>query len=85
MFNRNIFKKKEDKEKTKEFICQSECDKIKEENERKELQRLQDKRREEKNQEIQRLQSKLAKYENVKPVSKTQSKKPTVEKKKEKK
>ena len=48
MFNRNIFKKKEDKEKTKEFICQSECDKIKEENERKELQRLQDKRREEK-------------------------------------
>ena len=38
-----------------------------------------------KNQEIQRLQSKLAKYENVKPVSKTQSKKPTVEKKKEKK
>ena len=48
MFNRKIFKKKEDKEKTKEFICQSECDKIKEENERKELQRLQDKRREEK-------------------------------------
>ncbi|MBQ8059335.1 MAG: glycoside hydrolase family 57 protein [Prevotella sp.] len=38
-----------------------------------------------KNKEIQRLQSKLAKYENVKPVSKTQSKKPTVEKKKEKK
>ena len=33
MFNRNIFKKKEDKEKTKEFICQSECDKIKEEKE----------------------------------------------------
>ena len=48
MFNRNIFKKKEDKEKTKEFICQSECDKIKEENERKELEVLQDKRREEK-------------------------------------
>ena len=48
MFNRKIFKKKEEKEKTKEFICQSECDKIKEENERKELQRLQDKRREEK-------------------------------------
>lgn len=48
MFNRNIFKKKEDKEKTKEFICQSECDKIKEENERKELEILQDKRREEK-------------------------------------
>lgn len=48
MFNRNIFKKKEDKEKTKEFICQSKCDKIKEENERKELQRLEDKRRQEK-------------------------------------
>lgn len=48
MFNRNIFKKKEDKEKAKEFICQSECDKIKEENERKELEILQDKRREEK-------------------------------------
>ena len=48
MFNRNIFKKKEDKEKTKEFICQGECDKIKEENERKELERLQAKRREEK-------------------------------------
>ena len=48
MFNRNIFKKKEDKEKTKEFICQGECDKIKEENERKELEVLQDKRREEK-------------------------------------
>ena len=48
MFNRKIFKKKEDKEKTKEFICQSECDEIKEENERKELQRLQAKRREEK-------------------------------------
>ena len=48
MFNRKIFKKKENEEKTKEFICQSECDKIKEENERKELQRLQDKRREEK-------------------------------------
>ena len=31
MFNRDIFKKKEDKEKTKEkFICQSECDKIRE-------------------------------------------------------
>ena len=48
MFNRNIFKKKENKEKTKEFICQRECDKIKEENERKELERLQAKRREEK-------------------------------------
>lgn len=48
MFNRKIFKKKEDKEKTKEFICQSECDKIKEENKRKELQRLEDKRRDEK-------------------------------------
>ena len=50
MFNRKvkIFKKKEDKEKTKGFICQSECDKIKEENERKELKVLQDKRREEK-------------------------------------
>ena len=48
MFNRNIFKKKEDKEKTKEFICQGECDKIKEEKERKELEVLQDKRREEK-------------------------------------
>lgn len=48
MFNRKIFKKKEDKEKTKEFICQSKCDKIKEENERKELQRLEDKRRDEK-------------------------------------
>lgn len=50
MFNRKvkIFKKEEDKEKTKEFICQSECDKIKEENERKELQRLEDKRRDEK-------------------------------------
>ena len=48
MFNRNIFKKKEDKEKTKEFICQGECDKIREENERKELERLQAKRREEK-------------------------------------
>ena len=30
MFNRNIFKKKEDKEKTEKFICQSECDKIRE-------------------------------------------------------
>ena len=48
MFNRNIFKKKEDKEKEKGFVCQSECDKIKEENERKELQRLEDKRRDEK-------------------------------------
>ena len=48
MFNRKIFKKKEDKEKAKGFICQSECDKIKEEKEREELQRLQDKRREEK-------------------------------------
>ena len=50
MFNRKIFKKKEDKEKEKieKFICQSECDKIKEENERKELQRLEDKRRDEK-------------------------------------
>ena len=48
MFNRGIFKKKENKEKTKEFICQSKCDKIKEENERKELERLQAKRREEK-------------------------------------
>ena len=49
MFNRKIFKKKEEKEKVEEkFICQSECDKIKEENERKELQRLQAKRREEK-------------------------------------
>lgn len=50
MFNRKIFKKKEDKEKEKieKFICQSECDKIKEENERKELERLQAKRREEK-------------------------------------
>lgn len=50
MFNRKvkIFKKKEDKEKTKGFICQSECDKIREENERKELEILQDKRREEK-------------------------------------
>lgn len=48
MFNRKIFKKKENEEKTKEFICQSECDKIKEENERKELQRLEDKRRDEK-------------------------------------
>ena len=48
MFNRNIFNKKEDKEKTEKFICQSECDKIKEENERKELERLQAKRREEK-------------------------------------
>ena len=53
MFNRKIFKKKEDKEKTKEFICQSECDKIKEEKEREELQekiesRREDKRRQEK-------------------------------------
>ena len=50
MFNRKvkIFKKREDKEKTKGFICQSECDKIREENERKELEILQDKRREEK-------------------------------------
>ena len=49
MFNRKIFKKKEEKEKVEEkFICQSECDKIKEENERKELERLQAKRREEK-------------------------------------
>ena len=50
MFNRKIFKKKEDKEKEKieKFICQSECDKIREENERKELEVLQDKRREEK-------------------------------------
>ena len=30
MFNRDIFKKKEDKEKTEKFICQSECDKIRE-------------------------------------------------------
>lgn len=50
MFNRKIkiFKKEENKEKTEGFICQSECDKIKEENERKELQRLEDKRRQEK-------------------------------------
>ena len=49
MFNRKIFKKKEDEKKVEEkFICQSECDKIKEENERKELEILQDKRREEK-------------------------------------
>ena len=48
MFNRKIFKKKENKEKKEGFICQSECDKIKEENERKELQRLEDKRRDEK-------------------------------------
>ena len=49
MFNRKIFKKKEEKKKVEEkFICQSECDKIKEENERKELERLQAKRREEK-------------------------------------
>ena len=48
MFNRKISKKKENKEKKEGFICQSECDKIKEENERKELERLQAKRREEK-------------------------------------
>ena len=48
MFNRKIFKKEENKEKTEGFICQSECDKIREENERKELEILQDKRREEK-------------------------------------
>ena len=48
MFNRNIFKKKENKEKTKGFICQSECDKIKEENERKELERIIETRREDK-------------------------------------
>ena len=49
MFNRKIkIFKKEDKEKVEGFICQSECDKIKEENERKELEVLQDKRREEK-------------------------------------
>ena len=48
MFNRKIFKKKEDKEKAKGFICQSECDKIKEEKEREELEVLQDKRRQEK-------------------------------------
>ena len=39
MFNRKIFKKKENKEKKEGFICQSECDKIKEEKEREELQR----------------------------------------------
>ena len=52
MFNRKVkIFKKENKEKEKveeKFICQSECDKIKEENERKELERLQAKRREEK-------------------------------------
>lgn len=55
MFNRKIkiFKKKENEEKVEEkFICQSECDKIKEENERKELQRLEDKRRDEKVKKI---------------------------------
>lgn len=63
MFNRNIFKKKEDKEKTKEFICQSECDKIREENERKELEILQDKRREEK---IKKMLDELDKKERKK-------------------
>ena len=29
MFNRKIFKKEKNKEKTEGFICQSECDKIK--------------------------------------------------------
>ena len=47
MFNRKIFKKKEDKEKVEGFICQSECDKIKEEKEREELQRIIESRREE--------------------------------------
>ena len=50
MFNRKIkiFKKEKNKEKTEGFICQSECDKIKEEKEREELEVLQDKRRQEK-------------------------------------
>lgn len=49
MFNRKIkIFKKEDKEKTEKFICQSECDKIKEENERKELERIIESRREDK-------------------------------------
>lgn len=53
MFNRKvkIFKKEEDKEKTKEFICQSECDKIKEEKEREELQKIIESRREDKRRE----------------------------------
>ncbi len=52
MFNRKIkIFKKEDKEKTEKFICQSECDKIKEENERKELERIIESRREDKRRE----------------------------------
>ena len=61
MFNRNIFKKKEDKEKLEKFIGQSECDKIREsrrdEREREEkiqkiLEELDEKERERK--ELQR-------------------------------
>ena len=48
MFNRKIFKKKEDKEKAKGFICKRESEKIKEEKEREEMEVLQDKRRQEK-------------------------------------
>lgn len=53
MFNRKIkiFKKEENKEKTEGFICQSECDKIKEEKEREELQRIIESRREDKRRE----------------------------------
>ena len=61
MFNRNIFKKKEDKEKAEKLICQSECDKIresrrdereKEEKIQKMLEELDEKERERK--ELQR-------------------------------
>ena len=54
MFNRKIFKKEKNKEKTKGFICQSECDKIKEENERKELERIIVSRREDREREGRR-------------------------------
>ena len=63
MFNRDIFKKKEDKEKTEKFICQSECDKIRESrrDERKREEKIQKMLEEldEKERERKELQRKI--------------------------
>ena len=68
MFNRNIFKKEKNKEKTEGFICQSECDKIKEEKEREELQKIIESRREDREREakVKRMLNELDKKEREK-------------------
>ena len=68
MFNRKIFKKEKNKEKTEGFICQSECDKIKEEKEREELQKIIESRREDREREakVKRMLNELDKKEREK-------------------